>query len=142
MQEDKIPLKEGVDTAFNTIRAFKEMLEKLKINKEEIRRKMGYLVYSTDIVDYLIEKGMNFEDAYATVKKLCEFSKRENIPFDCITLKKYKEFSSLFEKDVYLIFSPESSVRKKKTYGSTHPAWVKFQIDKAKEVLKNTKNKL
>ncbi len=140
MQEDKIPLKKSVDETISTLKIFNEILKKLKVNEEKIEKKINHFVYSTDIVDYLIEKGMSFEDAYSTVKKICEFSEEEKIPFECITLKKYREFSILFEKDIYLVFSTESSVKKKKTYGSTNPVMVKLQIDKAKKILKNKKS--
>lgn len=140
MQEDKIPLKEGVEEALNTIKVFRETLAKIKVQEEKIKEKISHFVYSTDILAYLVEKGLDFEGAYEIVQKICEYSRKEDIPFECIPLKKYREFSRLFKKDIYLVFSPENSIRRKKTYGSTHPAWVRFQIKKAREILKCQKD--
>ena len=108
---------------------------------EKILAKMSPLLLTTDLVDYLMEKKMPFREAHAVVGELVEFAQKRDMELNHLPLGDFKIFSDLFEEDVFAGFVFENSVKRKKTYGSTHPEFVKGQINKAKHKLKpNRKN--
>ena len=100
------------------------MLKTIKIKKENISRSvgMGYIL-ATDLADYLVKKGEPFRSAHEIVARLVNYAEEKRKSFDQLKLNDYKQFSSLFDKDVTDI-SIKSSLAARDIPGGTAPAQV------------------
>jgi argininosuccinate lyase len=124
MQEDKQGLFETIDILNSTLEVFTGMLKTLKIDKKNIIRSlnMGYIL-ATDLADYLVRKGEPFRTAHEAVARLVNFAEEKGKSFEQLKIGDYKQFSPLFEKDVFNI-SIKTSLAARDIPGGTAPAQV------------------
>jgi len=134
LQEDKEGLFDTVDTLNSTLTVFAGMLETLSFKQERMLQALnqGYLL-ATDLADYLVKKGEAFRSAHAAVGKLVQWAEREGKTFDSIGLPEYRQFSALFEKDVYQI-NFEASLASRDNPGATAPRRVNQALDSAMKI--------
>ncbi len=138
MQEDKTSLFDCVDNIEEMLSIFSEMLKSLSVNKEkmEFEAARGYLL-ATDLVEYLVKKGVPFREAHISVGKLVQFAEEKKKLLEKLTLEELKAFSYKFESDVYQVMNLTVSVNSKKSFGGTAPENVKKMIHQAREQLRN-----
>lgn len=137
-------LQEDKPAVFEAAKKTKMALELLSLTIETVTFKPRALaesvqddsLFATDILEYLVRKGMAFSEAHETVGKAVRFAQDSEKPMREISMQEWKKFSSLFDENVYDLFDPQVSVCAKKTIGSTNPARVKQEISKWKKKLK------
>lgn len=93
-------------------------------------------LYATDLLEYLVRKGVTFSEAHEIVGRVVRYGLEEKTPLRQLSLEEWKSFSRQFEKDIFNCFDPAASVSGKKTYGSTHPAMVRKELAKWNKILK------
>jgi len=135
MQEDKEGLFDTVDTLLSSLEVFTGMVKTLKVKPENTRQAVerGY-VLATDLADYLVKKGEAFRTAHDIVAKLVSYAMERDKPFTELSLAEYKNFSPLFEQDVYSI-TVESSVAARDIIGGTAPKQVERALANAKKLI-------
>ena len=135
MQEDKELLFDTVDTLLSTASIMTGMVETIKVkpNKINLALDKGYLL-ATDIADYLVKKGLAFREAHRKVGQLVNWAAEKGKSFSEISLNDYRNFSPLFEDDVYLI-TDETSLSARNNPGATSPEQVKKAITAAKKMV-------
>ncbi|MCG8344202.1 MAG: argininosuccinate lyase [Chlorobiales bacterium] len=137
MQEDKPPLFDAAKTTTSSVRIFTKMLAHTKINEERLAKLTGEdLSLATEIAEYLVKKDLPFREAHRITGKIVSHAIESATPLPDIPLETYKNFSELFDKDVYDALKPEASVNAKQSHGSTSFASVDEQIRAAREKLK------
>lgn len=134
MQEDKEAVFQSLDIVNKSLKVMKGMLDTMEVNPEIMKSKAshGYIV-ATDLADYLTNKGIAFRDAYTIVGNIIRDASKEHKDLEEITLDKYKEYSDVFEEDLYNAINLEQCVNKRKVYGGTAPEAVKIQIKDLKD---------
>ncbi len=136
MQEDKQGLFDTLDTLHSTLEVFAEMIKTLKVNPQHISNAINEdHILATDLADYLVKKGMPFRQAHNTVSKLGEYAVANRKSFRELSLSEYRDFSPLFDKDVYNI-TLESSIAARDVVGGTAPNQVEAALRKAKKSLR------
>ena len=85
-------------------------------------------LYATDVLEYLVRKGMPFTLAHETVGRVVALGIERQQPLRDLPLGEWKKFSHLIEEDIFALFDPVASVNGKKTYGSTNPNFVKKEM--------------
>jgi len=136
MQEDKQGLFDTLDTLHSTLEVFAEMIKTLKVNPQRISNAINKdYILATDLADYLVKKGMPFRQAHNTVSKLGEYAVANRKSFRELSLSEYRNFSPLFDKDVYNI-TLESSITARDVVGGTAPNQVEAALRKAKKSLR------
>jgi argininosuccinate lyase len=135
MQEDKEGFFDTVDSLLSTLKVLAGMIETLEVKSDRMMSALdrGYLL-ATDIADYLVKKGDTFRNAHSTVGKLVSWAIREGKSFAEVSLNDYKNFSPLFEDDVYLI-TFDKSVSARNNPGGTAPGQVKLALAEVKKLL-------
>jgi len=139
LQEDKEGFFDTVDTILATLEVFAGMLKTLKVKAEsaELAVKRGYIL-ATDLADYLVRRGEAFRTAHDVVARLVSYAMGKGRLFSQLSLSEYKEFSPLFEEDVYAI-TVESSVAARDVIGGTAPNQVGRALAIAKKILGESK---
>ena len=136
MQEDKEAVFDAVDTVKMCLKVFAPMVATMTAKPENMKKAaQGGFINATDLADYLVKKGLPFRSAYKisgqiVAKCIAEGTVLENLP-----LESYREFSDLFEGDLYQDIDLLTCVEKRISEGGTSVASVEAQIAYVKEQL-------
>ena len=119
MQEDKELTFDAIDTVKGCLALFTGMISTLKINKAAMQSsaKNGF-TNATDAADYLVGKGVPFRDAHSIVGQLVLYCIDKNLSLEEISLAEFKQFSPVFEEDIYKAISLSTCVNKRNTIGA------------------------
>jgi len=85
-------------------------------------------LYATDLLEYLVRKGVLFTDAHHAVGKIVAHSVKAGKKIRDFDLKELQAFAPVADRDAFALFNAEKSVEGKQTLGSTSPRLVKQQI--------------
>ena len=131
MQEDKEPVFDAFDTLNDCLKVFTGMLDTLKFKTEKMARsaKTGYM-NATDCADYLVKKGLPFRECHAVIGKLVLDCIEKGCAIEDLSIGELKQYSPLFEEDLYEKISPEACIASKISEGSTSFESVKKQLEK------------
>ncbi len=140
MQEDKEGLFDSVDTLISTLEVLSGLLSTLRVNSTRMRESMSSYILTTDIADYLVKKGLPFREAHGIVAELTKYAIDAGKALSELSLKEYRRFSSLFDKDVYNI-TVDTSVKMRNIIGGTAPEQVAVALDRAKKLIEKDDKK-
>ena len=138
MQEDKESLFDAAETVKMCLEIFAPMVKTMKVKSQNMYRaaQRGF-INATDLADYLTKRGVPFRTAYKTVGSIVAYCISAGAVLDEIPLEKYKEFSEIFEDDLYVEISLETCVKKRISEGSTGPLSVSSQLTDLEAYIKN-----
>ncbi|MGB4140772.1 MAG: argininosuccinate lyase, partial [Limnochordia bacterium] len=88
---------------------------------------------ATDAADYLTNKGMPFREAHETVGRLIRHAISSNKYLSQLSLEEYRQFSPLFDTDIYQALDPQAVVARRTSYAGTSPEEVRKQIELARK---------
>ena len=136
MQEDKEGVFDACDTVKMCLDIFTGMISTMSVNKENMMRaaQEGF-INATDAADYLVVKGMPFRSAYKISGRLVSKCISEGKVLENLTLDEYKEFSELFDEDIYEAIDLANCAQKRTSEGGTSTASVEEQIDYIRKML-------
>ena len=119
MQEDKEMAFDAMDTVNGCIQLFDGMLETM-IFREDVMEKSARhgFTNATDAADYLVGKGVPFRDAHGIIGRVVLYCIDKGIAIDDMSLEELKEFSEVFEEDIYDAISMYTCVNKRLTIGA------------------------
>lgn len=117
MQLDKEPLFSSIETALIELTVLKGVVKTLKFNKARIEEHLeDESLYATDLVYYLVGKGVPFKAAHTIVGKLIKFSLDNSIEIKSMNDRELKRFSEkLNREDILKLFNPKVSVESKRS---------------------------
>ena len=134
MQEDKEAVFDEVETVIMCLKVFAPMLATMKSRPDNMRKAaQGGFINATDLADYLVKKGMPFRSAYKISGQLVAQCIREGTVLEDLPLAVYKEYSDLFEDDLYQDIDLLTCVEKRISLGGTSVASVELQMKYVKE---------
>jgi argininosuccinate lyase len=117
MQLDKEPLFDSIEIVSKELRVLAGFVRALKFNKEKIEEHLkDESLYATDLVYYLVERGIAFSNAHTIVGKLVRYSIDNSIAIKNMTETELKKFSDKFaKKEIIKLFDPKVSVESKRS---------------------------
>lgn len=119
MQEDKELSFDAMDNVLISIKVFNGMLSTLKFNKERmLDSAAGGFTNATDAADYLVKKGMPFRDAHGVIGQMVVYCIKEGKSLNELSMEEFKEFSELFDEDIYEAIDLKVCVDKRLTIGA------------------------
>ncbi len=138
LQEDKRPIREGMEHSLDVLRVVASALPRVKPVPQRMRRAIDTSLYATDIVDFLVAKGVPFREAHGLVGELVRTALAQGRSLGEMRPEDFRAFHPSFGADIGSLFDPDVSIRGKRTPGSTHPERVRDEIEKAKALLRPT----
>ncbi|MCX5703322.1 MAG: argininosuccinate lyase [Candidatus Omnitrophica bacterium] len=130
MQLDKPPLFSSIDTVKDILEIAIALFENIVIEKEAIVAKlMDESLFSVDIVEYLIKKGVSYREAHDIVGKMVKDCLDKGKKISSLTSAQLKKYSENLCPDVKRILNAWASVNLKKSYGGTSPKLVEKQLE-------------
>ena len=130
LQEDKKLIFDSFDTVKLCIQVIKEIIEKVKFNKKEMKKAVDDSnSTATDLANWLvINLNYTFREAYKLTGKIVAFCNKKNINLDQLSLKELKKFDKNISKSAINILSSTNSIKNKKSFGGTSPQSVNKSI--------------
>lgn len=142
MQEDKEAIFDAVDNVKLCLKTFTPMIRTMKLNKENMRNAAARgFINATDCADYLVKKGMPFRDAYKITGTLVAVCIEKGVTLETLDLDIYKEYTDLFDKDIYNAIDLNTCVNQRRSEGGPAPEAVKVQIEKTRKSLEEELSK-
>ena len=129
MQEDKEPVFDTTPTVLGSLKIAAAMVRTLTVCKETMRAhaERGY-TNATDAADYLAKKGLPFREAHEVVGKLVKHCVVNKTDLGSLSLETFKQFSPLFEGDIFDAIALETVVNRRTTRGGTGAKAVELQM--------------
>ena len=129
MQEDKESVFDSVETVKKCIPVMTGMISTMTVNKENMlaAAQKGF-INATDLADYLVKRGMPFRTAYKISGEMVALCIKENKVLETLPLEVYKQFSNLFDEDLYEDINLTACVEKRISVGGTSFSSVEKQI--------------
>jgi argininosuccinate lyase len=117
MQLDKEPLFGSVEVIQDELRLMAGLIGTLRFNKAKIEERLeDESLYATDLVYYLVGKGVAFKTAHTIVGRLVKYAIDNSIEIKSMTDRELGRFSGKFNrKDLLRLFNPRVSVQSKRS---------------------------
>ncbi|HJV30611.1 MAG TPA: argininosuccinate lyase [Bacillales bacterium] len=136
LQEDKEGMFDTVATLEGSLKLLAPMIETMTVKKDVMRKAINHdFSNATDIADYLVRKSLPFREAHEIIGKIVLYAIQQQKYLLDLTMEEYKQFSPLFEEDIYNVLSPENVVAVRNSFGGTSPKQVQVQIKLAEDKL-------
>lgn len=138
LQEDKAPVFAAADALLTLLSVISAALNSLTIHAERMRAAIDSSMLATDLADYLVAKNVPFRQAHALVAQAVRLAQEQALRLDELPLDAYQQLHPAFEADLYRLFNPLESVKRRTAIGGSSPQAVHTQIEKAKQALQST----
>lgn len=138
LQGDKIPVFESYDLLSTALPVITKAIRTLTVNKEKLSESLDDNLLATDIADYLVLRGVPFREAHGVVGNLVRYAMIQEKELSTLELEEYKQYSDVFEEDVFDVMDSTYSVNQRKVYGGTSEESVARQIKEAEAYLEET----
>ena len=136
MQEDKEAIFDAVDTIKECLITVIPMIDTMTVLKDNMRKAAAKgFINATDLADYLTKKGVPFRDAYKISGSIVGWCVLNDKTLEEVPMEVYKEYSDIFEEDVFNAISLETCVNMRTSEGGPSKELVEKQITLAKEKL-------
>ncbi len=130
LQLDKPPLFDSIDTVKDILEIFIALFENIVIEKEAVAARLkDESLFSVDIVEYLIKKGVSYREAHDIVGRMVKNCLDKGKKISSLSAHDLKKYSAKLGTDVKKILNAEESVNLKKSYGGTNPKLVEKQLN-------------
>ena len=137
LQLDKPALFDSVETIQDCLNLLAEIFAGLKVKKENVAKRINdESFFTVDVMEYLIQRGVSYRQAHDTVGEMVKVCLDRGEKISELSLSQLKRFNSKFENDVKKLLNPHTSIKMKRSFGSTNPILVKNQIEKWQKLLK------
>tara|TARA_Y100000589_G_C27189971_1_gene644358 strand:+ start:2572 stop:3951 length:1380 start_codon:yes stop_codon:yes gene_type:complete len=129
-QEDKEPLFDTVNTITDCLKAMKIFLDiGLEFNKAKLMQAVEQdFSNATDVVDYLVKKGLPFREAYQVVGGIVKSCISREILLKDICLSDFKKFNNAFDEDIFESIMPKNVVASRNSIGGTGFKQIKEEL--------------
>ena len=129
LQEDKESVFDGVETVLKCLGIFEKMVATITANTDNMKKAASEgFINATDLADYLTKNGLPFRSAYKISGRIVKKCIEEKKTLETLSLAEYKEFSEIFENDVFEAIDLDNCVNKRISEGGTSVKSVEKQI--------------
>ncbi|MBQ8058054.1 MAG: argininosuccinate lyase [Ruminococcus sp.] len=136
MQEDKESIFDACETVKMCLKVFAPMIDTMTILADNMKKAASEgFINATDLADYLVKKGLPFRSAYKISGSIVAYCIENKTILEDLPIEKYREYSELFDTDVYNDIDLATCVNKRVSVGSTSVESVEMQIKYVKEKL-------
>jgi argininosuccinate lyase len=129
MQEDKEPLFDSADTLLASLRVMADMLRHTKVNRQRCEAAASDpMLLATDLVDFLVKKGVPFREAHHRVGALVAEAEKTGTPLPKLAGKK-------FGPAAVRVFNIRRALAARTAIGAPSPKNVRAQLARWKKLL-------
>lgn len=136
LQEDKPALFDALDTVQASVQVLTELIRRVKINRESLRRAVsGGGMLATEVADYLVARGVPFREAHAITGRVVRAALEQGRDLTDFSFEELRTFSDRFEKGVLSRFEIMAAIDRKAQLGGTARTRVDRRIKELERIL-------
>ena len=136
LQEDKPALFDALDTVQASVQVLTELIRRVKINRESLRRAVsGGGMLATEVADYLVARGVSFREAHAITGRVVRAALEQGRDLTDFSFEELRTFSDRFEKGVLSRFEIMAAIDRKAQLGGTARTRVDRRIKELERIL-------
>jgi argininosuccinate lyase len=136
LQEDKPPVFDCLDQTLDCLLVLEGTLAGMEVRAEACARAVSDpLLLATDLVDYLVLKGVPFRDAHHVVGALVGLSEKNACPLNEIPLTDARNICDKIEADWTGCFSVQTALAARERPGMPGPEQIKSELERWKHSL-------
>ena len=129
LQLDKPALFDAIDTVKEILEVFTQLFKNISLNEDVIALRLeDESLFSVDIVEHLIRKGLSYREAHDIVGRMIKDCLDKGKKISSLGNHELKKYSVKLEPDVKRILNAWASVSSKTSHGGTSPKTVKKQL--------------
>ncbi len=129
LQEDKEPAFDTFDTLHALLPVLTGLVEGLAIQPDRMASELEPALFATDLVDYLVEKGVPFREAHDLVGRAVRKAEELAVPLDELPTAKLGSIDERFASDVSEVFDVWRSLQRRDVFGGTAPGRLEEQLN-------------
>lgn len=138
LQEDKPPVFHCLDQTIDCLLVLEGTIGDMEFNEKACREAVSDpLLLATDLVDYLVRKGLPFRDSHHIVGGLVALSEKEQCPLDQLPLKAARSVCKEIGPDWTECFSVERALASRERPGMPGPAHIRAELERWRLLLKS-----
>jgi argininosuccinate lyase len=136
LQEDKPPLFDSFDTVRASLELAAPLVAGAELDRRTIAERLdrGHLD-ATTLMEHLIGRGIPQRTAHGLIGGLVNKALKRGVPLSGLALEDFREACPELDESVYDVLGVENAVRSMRSYGSTGPEHVRWQIKSWKDRL-------
>ena len=136
LQEDKPPVFDCLDMTLDCLLVLDGTLAGMSVNREACEKAVADpLLLATDLVDYLVRKGVPFRDAHHVVGALVGLSEKSACLLSDIPLEEAQKICPEIEADWTGCFSVKEALAKRERPGMPGPEQIMAEINRWKNLV-------
>ena len=136
LQEDKPPVFDALEQTLISLQVVEGVVSGLEMNPETCARAVSDpALLATDVVDYLVEKGVPFRNAHHIIGALVALAEEKSVPLNELSLEAVQGVDEHFEADWVDCFDVEKALQAREKTGMPGPTEVKKQITRLRGML-------
>ena len=135
LQEDKEPVFEAADILDLTLPVIGGAIATLAVHAEHMRAAIDASMLSTDLADYLVQKGVPFREAHHAAGRAVKRAQELNVRLTELALSEWQAIHPTFGGELYQVFEPERAIARRSAFGGTAPEAVQEQLALARRMV-------
>jgi argininosuccinate lyase len=136
LQEDKERLFDTADSVRAAVRLCAGMIDQTKVNRETCRAAASDpALLATDLVDYLVRKGLPFRKAHHAVGAVVALAERLDKPLNRLSLAELRSVEAKFAPDALKVFDLKQAMVRRRLTGAPGTREVGKQLARWKRLL-------
>lgn len=129
LQEDKPPIFDAFDQTLLCLQVLEGTIAGATANAEACAQAVeDPALLATDLVDYLVERGVAFRHAHHIIGALVGLAEQEQVALNALSLAQVQKIDSHFEADWVDVFDVQKALKKRENTGMPGPRQVAKQI--------------
>jgi argininosuccinate lyase len=141
LQEDKEAVFDALDTLSVQLPVAAGVIRTLRVDCTRMAAALDEAVLATDLADYLVRKGLPFRSSHHLVGQAVRRAEELSLSLKDLPQDEYRAIHPSFAEDLYQVFDFQRSVGARKGKGGTAPDAVQNQIEQARALLAQKRNK-
>ncbi len=137
LQEDKEPLRRGVEDFLRALEAAQAVLRNVRPVPERMAEAIDPAVFATDLADVLVGRGLAFREAHGLASEAVLRAEASGRSLDRLSPEELQAIHPALAGLPNDLFDPRHSIRLKRTPASTHPESVRRQMGRARALLRD-----
>ena len=136
LQEDKPPVFDSFDQTCACLEILKETLRGVQFKEDYCAAAVrDSVLLATDLVDYLVERGIPFREAHHRVGAVVALAERKGVGIHQLDNREVRSIDKHFGDDWKGVFDLETALKKRNQTGMPSPSQVKRQLRRWKKKL-------
>lgn len=136
LQEDKPPVFDAFDQTLICLKVCVGVIEGLTMDEAKCAAAVADpALLATDVVDYLVKKGVPFRNAHHVIGSLVALAEEKNLPLNQLSLEDVQAIDSHFEEDWVDCFDLKKAMSARDKTGMPGPGEIAKQIARFKAAL-------